>query len=538
MRFRPLHRRPPAPLMARAMPWFVVKRGLSFASALLWGLASALGAWAVADPGQPPVPPCRASGRAPAPTAQPAAALEPAVPIVRRPIPSRIGWLAFGGGADPPSNQISIEQNLRLASEVLAEHGDGVLLFAAGPGESWVQRLAEGVSADPLLERLGELFAPRADRATEYRRSALESHGAATLPSIQAAIDGALAQRGDQALTLVVAAHGDPGPTAADTAVVLWGGQVMTARDLATRLDRAAGHRPVRLVLSSCFSGGFAEIAFVGADPTRGAAPGERCGLFATTWDREASGCDPDPDRRVQEGYGLYFWRALEGLDRHGDRLEANAVDFDGDGRISLLEAHTRVRIASRSISIPTTTSERWLRGAAPAAGPKRPLPLPEEDAVIDRLGRTLAVDSLAEAARRRALLSRDLDAALVALEQLELLRDDALVVLQMALLERWPVLDDPYRPDFQAVVTQDRTAIRAALATEPPARAYDAAQRDVDRLATAVGEQEVRLALVERLLRAYETRALAARLNARGGPALEHYRRLLACERSGPSAP
>jgi hypothetical protein len=132
------------------------------------------------------------------------------------------------------------------------------------------------------------------------------------------------------------------------------------------------GTRPVRVVLTSCFSGGFAELAFAGADAGKRELAAGRCGLFAATAEREASGCDPNPDRAAQEGYGLHFLQALQGRDRAG---AVAAIDLDGDGKVSLLEAHARARIASAGIDVPTSTSERWLRatpGAAGASGRER----------------------------------------------------------------------------------------------------------------------------------------------------------------------
>src|SRR4029077_2773259 len=105
-----------------------------------------------------------------------------------------------------------------------------------------------------------------------------------------------------------------------------------------------------------------------------GPAGSVRCGLFASTWDREASGCDPDPDRREQESYPLHFLHALRAEDRDGHPLNRDDLDLDHDGTISLLEAHTRARIMDASIDVPTTTSERWLRGVAPASGPTSPV--------------------------------------------------------------------------------------------------------------------------------------------------------------------
>ena len=178
---------------------------------------------------------------------------------------------------------------------------------------------------------------------------------------------------------LYLAGHGQPGEQPADASIELWGQVPLQARELATMLDGRP--RPLRMVMTSCFSGGFAELAFVGADGTRRAAAVGRCGLFATTATREASGCDPNPDRAAQEGYGLHFLHALHGRDRTGAPA---AIDLDGDGKVSLLEAHARARSASAGIDVPTTTSEAWLRAAARRRGPAGQVgqvALPEEDA-------------------------------------------------------------------------------------------------------------------------------------------------------------
>ena len=103
-------------------------------------------------------------------------------------------------------------------------------------------------------------------------------------------------------------------------------------------------------------------VAFETADESRGPSHTPRCGLFAGTWDRETSGCDANPDRRAQESYGLHFLHALAGKDRSGNALEPKRIDFDHDGKIGLLEAHARARIAAMSLDVPTTTSERFLR--------------------------------------------------------------------------------------------------------------------------------------------------------------------------------
>jgi hypothetical protein len=171
----------------------------------------------------------------------------------------------------------------------------------------------------------------------------------------------------------------------------------------------------------------------------------------------------------------------------------------------------------------------------APKSGPVRDVSLPEDDAVIAELGARLSLRDEAAARRRfdqlsRALREADEEAARAADDE-----DDAYASLRIALLERWPVLDDPWHPDFAATVRDHRDAIRAFLRNEAPARQFRAAG---DRLARARDRSDglrQAFAPVRRLVRTYETRTLAGRLHFVGGPAWNYYQALLDCERGVP---
>lgn len=443
-----------------------------------------------------------------------------------------VSWIAIGGGAEPASNQVSLEQDLALATQVFS--GRGILLFAGGPNTLGVQVLRDGHAADPLLLELGDLFDPRDGRQAAYRPTKLRPDAAATPETALAAIESALAEDG-KPLLLYVAAHGERGDLDRENHILLWGGYALSARDLARVLDAETVQRPVRLVVTACFSGGFAELAFADADAENGAPRHERCGLFATTADEMSSGCDPNPNRREQEGYGLHFLHALRGENRSGRRLERQEIDFDRDDRISLLEAHTRARLATNSFDVPTSTSERWLRAVAPHDGPQADVDLPEEDTVIEKLGHRLSQPDAAAAQVAAAALGDALRGTEQDLESAGQHLDGAAADLQTALLERWPVLDDPWHPDFRNTLRTQREVIASYLASAPLAEAYRRARASFDEHARRTDELKLRHALLRRLNRAHETRALARRLAARGGPSWQQYLRLLACERSEP---
>jgi hypothetical protein len=439
-------------------------------------------------------------------------------------------FLVIGGGATPESTEVSLEQDVVLAGRVL--RGPGSVFFAGGSDALSVRTLDPTLDTSSVLVRVGELFAPRAGRGSRYRKSSI-----AALPARRAVIEQGLARSLAQAagdpLLVYVASHGEQGETPRDNRVVLWGGDALSV----AQLDAAthAAPRPVRYVIASCFSGGFAELAFERADARAGVTQAARCGLFAGTWDRETAGCDPNPDRRAQEGYSLHFFHALRGEDRDGQPLAAGTLDLDGDGRIGLLEAHTRARIAGVSIDVPTTTSERFLRHVQKAPAAKRKLDpklLPEEHAVRVQLGARLGLLTRRAVEDRLAVLDRRLDELDRALSELELVLDEKHAALSALLLARWPMLDDAYHPDFAPALARDAARIRTLLDASPEARAYDDLAEQLAQLDERFSQAQAEEAVALRLLRAYETLELASALAARGGQPWASYTQLLECER------
>lgn len=444
--------------------------------------------------------------------------------------PGLVRWLAVAGGGTPDATQVSIEQDVALAARVLA--GPGVILFAGGKGSHDVQVLASGSPGDELARALGALLAPRAGRDTRYRPSRLRVDGATTRAEVQRTIDR-LVSAGQAPLVIYLAGHGETSPEGpAHNSITLWGPEPLSARELASWLDRAV--RPVRLVVTTCYAGGFAELAFRGADARRGASRVLRCGLFATPHDLPASGCDPNPDRAAQQGYALHFFNALAGRDRDGQAAPRGAFDYDRDGRVSPLEAHARVRIASRGPDVPTTTAERWLHHIAPKGGVRRAVALPEERAVIAALAQETGLGQRERAVKERlAALERTIRAVREHAEKASERSDEAARIAIIELLGRWPVLDDPWHPDFRRTLEQHRGAIAAHLARSTAYARYLAAQRQADAADNRYWDLRRDAAPIERLARALETVKLAERLRARGGGAWRRYEQLLSCERA-----
>lgn len=483
------------------------------------------------DPSAVPQPlPPGPSGSAIDQPGPPAEALPPPPAVELPAFDPRVAprWIAAASGAVPELNQVSLEQDLALAAEVLGPGGR--VLFGAGPDTATVQVLATEREVDPVLVALGDLFDPRGGRDLRYRATSLRTAEPATAEGLLAALDHALGG-GPDPLLLYLGGHGNIGDEPRHNTISLWEQSAVDVVDLADRLDRSP--RPVRLVVTTCFSGGFAELVFRGADPTQGASPTERCGLFAAPWDLEATGCDPNPDRAAQEGYGLHLLEALRGRDRDGKPLPLEALDLDGDRHLSLLEAHSRVRIASPSADVPTTTSERWLRHAAPAEGVGVEVSLPEEEAVVAALAAQLHLRGReAQAHLELQRLGDDIEAVMRRLEDAQAAEDGSYRRAAAELLARWPVLDDPWHPDHARLVREQRGAIVEQLERSSSYAEYLEARREVDRLGLRLWELRRQSAPYERLSRALDNQALAGRLRAKGGEDWATYERILACER------
>ncbi len=439
------------------------------------------------------------------------------------PVAGSIRFVAAASGAFPADTQVSLEQDVALAARTLA--GPGVVLLAAGPDAPVLARTAPPTE-DTVRDRLRDLFAPAAPSGLTFAAPSIPVDGPADRDTLLAVLSQAARQTDAGPLFVYLGGHGERGQTPADNRIVTWGGDGASAGDLADAL--AGARRPVVLVSSACFSGGLAEVAFARTG-TDGPAV---CGLFAAPWDREASGCDPDPRRRRQEGFALHFFPALAGRTADGGPIPRDRIDFDGDGRISPLEAHAHVRIATDTADLPATSSDTFVLSVAPQDGPRAPVRLPVEDAVIEHLSRILDVSPDAEVLRRSVDEALDeLDAAAARADEARADEDDAYRAVAAELLARWPGLDDPWRSDFEARLSAARPHLTAYFEHSMAYARYARARARNERALAALGEASRRAARLERLERAVATVAAAARLAASDRHAFARFRALRACE-------
>jgi hypothetical protein len=346
-----------------------------------------------------------------------------------RPAAAKDHFLAIGGGYDASGNPASLERDLKFAAATIAANSTRPADAANGAPKSAVEiyfadgddpardvqyvDAAAAKACPPLVRVLAELFGAPEAVAFRYRDHTLEGVVGPTEYEVMERRFQELSRelvRGDR-LFVIAAGHGgeaidraaedgeelgeterdateepatreggegkeddaadgddeDASSNPYDTSLLLWNQDELLASELCRWLDGVPRDVEVVLVMGQCYSGGFANVIFNGADAELGLSPAVRCGFFSQLYDRPAAGCVADLDDEDVHEYSSYFWAALGGKTRDG---VAVAADFDKSGAVSLAEAHAYAVIESDTLDVPVRTSEALLRAYSRLGGP------------------------------------------------------------------------------------------------------------------------------------------------------------------------
>jgi hypothetical protein len=463
-------------------------------------------------------------------------------------------FLAIGGGSSPSNTQVSLEKNILFFRDALSTLGlagaPQQVLFGDGNGDANDVQFAAGDDRTPEADRrLADIFSGSDADSNQYRPHAIpDVWGPAQRDSLDKWFDtiGRAIPDGDR-LILYYTGHGGPGLSPTNTTLALWNEQGLTVKSLTKMLDRLSPGVSVVLVMVQCYSGGFANIIYQDADPTRGLSDRNRCGFFATTSDREAAGCTPDIDLEDYREYSTYFWAALCGHTRTG-----NAVikpDFLADGHIGLSEAHAYTLIHSETIDIPVTTSDAFLRqysrlpagpddGLMSSAAPYDQLTKaadPTHRAVLEGLSQALALSKPNRLLEAQGL-ANDLSQRRSDIQQrqrrlnrsIRTLRDVAQSVLQ----SRWPALANPTSTAAQQVISTQGPQILAMLHSSISYEHLRDALDQSDKLDDDDLNLERQWVKCQRFINTAESVALAANVPAVCSKEIQQrYHRLIAAE-------
>src|SRR6185437_13068840 len=216
----------------------------------------------------------------------------------------------------------------------------------------------------------------------------------------------------------------------------------------------------------------FGDVIFRDARPGARLTSSRRCGFFATTYDRQAAGCTADIAEDDYRDYSTYFLACLDGKTRSGKAVDP--PDFDGDGQVSLAEAHAYVLIHSDTIDLPLTTSDVLVRQFSKDRGPGltsadmdygRLLEhaSPAQHAVLEGLSKILNLSGnarLLEAQHLAEQIVNDRKGVQKRRQQRFGERDQMAALLRSRLLRKWPELGNPWDPSAAKLIQEQGSAI------------------------------------------------------------------------------
>jgi hypothetical protein len=422
--------------------------------------------------------------------------------------------LIFGGGYSPDSTQLSLETQVNRLAAVLEPTHPVVLFAGEDPDGRSVQVTAP--NADPIGELLGLIFDRDDGLDVEYRAPNVRRQGPATRSAILLAIEkSASAPEGSIVFGI---GHGAKAEGDKAAALDLWGGpeEVLGVDELARALDKTPRRGPIAFVLGECHSGAFTDLIYEGGKPGAEVARPARCALAAIPADREAAGCTPDIQDPSAQSYMALIAEALE---------KPKEADYDGDGRVSLSEAHSYARIHDATIDVPVASSEAFLRAVLKDEGPK-PAAIsltqvlawarPEERALLVGLRPASAKVPNAKpetVEKELEALGKKIEALDSQISGLEAKREKLRRQLQDKVFARWPELTNPYHRESRRLLADEAAALVGFVRGRPELKEVESVQQKLDRESGARLQLERQAARIERWLRAVEIVAYEATL-------------------------
>ncbi len=463
-------------------------------------------------------------------------------------------FLTIGGGNSVSNNQVSLEKNViylqRFLSSAGLDSAPHEILFSDGNGtERDIEFDDPRLPAPRINQLLARVFNRESGLNTQYRVHEIPHvWGAATRGTISRWFDtvGTKIPDGDR-LIIYFTGHGGHGSPPRNTNFVLWHEPAMSVSEFTGLLDRLPPHIAVVLVMVQCFSGGFADVIYGAADPAKGLSAQNRCGFFATTFDRTAAGCTSDIEEEDYHDYSTSFWAALYGRTRTGQTVAFS--DYDGDGRVSLAEAHAFTLISSDTVDLSLKTSDEFLRHfssirandpnglVTPDIGfePLLKLASPVDRAVLIALASQLQLEAPGSVQSARNMVG-GLEMRRKSIEErkrrLEKDHNVVRLALQTMLRQRWPELDNLLNPQATRAIQSDGDQMIRAVESAPSFAQFQKQEGELDQMETESFDLERKWVKCQRFIRVAETVALAANLPLLATPQIrQRYQELLAAE-------
>lgn len=454
-------------------------------------------------------------------------------------------WLV-GGGYDVRNSEAEIEQNVLWVRRILEGQLPNARLhiYFTDGSDPWpdvkVWRPAPDSTAS--MQPLARVFDTYYLNGESFRNHQVpDVEGKSTADAVRHGLSRDISQLrpGDHGL-LIYLGHGSEGEVGqGGNRLDLWGRSELTARDLQALFAAAEPGVQLRFVLTQCYAGGFYRLVEASGVPGAQNIRGDRCGFMAVPADEPAEGCTAGMDNGDYRGYSTYFFAALQGRNRDESPLTV-APDRNGDGRVTLLEAHLYALQAARSTDLPLATSEQFLVNWSPWYLPLLPVKNESDNAyrqIADQLADDLEQESVAISGTHggesyRTQLEHEMHRLEAEQQRLQASIADIRSRIRAMVETRWPQALVGHTQAYREFLQHELGSVQTFILAQPE---YPQLKSDQDAywvLDRQILEQERRLRQVDRLEHLQNLARLRDGLRQYGGKsARAAYEQLLDCE-------
>ena len=271
-----------------------------------------------------------------------------------------------GGGDKPLNSQVQIEMNVRWIADMLREKGQEPRIFFTdghAPDPDVLTRKKPDNHEATILEPLVRILGEYGDNYLSFRNNTISNiEGSTDVNSLRAVLKESFASMlpGDR-IFFIYQGHGSWERDTSNNALKLWNNTRLSAREFESLLDTLEPDVQFRFFFPQCYSGAFLRLADARSFTYKGSTQARQCGFTAVSANEISEGCTVSIKEGDYRDYSTYFFAALNGKNRLGEAL-SHSPDTDGDGKVSLHEAHLYSLDNAYSTDLSRSTSEDFLQ--------------------------------------------------------------------------------------------------------------------------------------------------------------------------------
>lgn len=274
-------------------------------------------------------------------------------------------FFLVGGGNNPENSQVQIEINVKWIENILQAKGLAPRVFftdGQAPDPDVVTRKKPDNNTATALEPLTRVLGEYGDNYLRYRNNQLKNiEGSTNANKLKTWLKEAfMAMSPGDRVFFIYQGHGSWAKDHRGNALKLWNNTHLSVNEFQALLKSLDAGVQFRFFFPQCYSGAFLSLADARTFTYQNSKQAVRCGFTAVSANKKSEGCTVSIDEGDYRDYSTYFFAALDGKTRLGKPL-SHSPDRDGDGKVSLHEAHLYSLDNAYSTDLSRSTSEAFL---------------------------------------------------------------------------------------------------------------------------------------------------------------------------------